>query len=80
MVVRPSRAELAFAVADDYQGHGLGAALMRHLTAIARGAGLKEFVAEVLAETRPDAARVRTERIAAQERRDGTVIHVTLQL
>ena len=40
-------------MADDYQGHGLGAALMRHLAAIARGAGLKEFIAEVLAENAP---------------------------
>jgi GNAT superfamily N-acetyltransferase len=34
-------AELAFAVVDQYQGQGLGAALMRHLIGIARMAGLR---------------------------------------
>jgi GNAT superfamily N-acetyltransferase len=53
IVVKPGQAEVAFAVVDDYQGQGLGGALMRHLTKIARAAGLKEFVAEVLAENAP---------------------------
>jgi ribosomal protein S18 acetylase RimI-like enzyme len=48
VVVKPGQAEVAFAVTDDYQGQGIGAALMRHLVAIGRGAGLREFIAEVL--------------------------------
>jgi GNAT superfamily N-acetyltransferase len=38
IVVRPGTAELAFAVVDKYQGRGIGAALMRHLAALARDA------------------------------------------
>jgi len=45
---QPGVAEVAFAVVDEYQGHGIGAALLRHLATIARDGGLKEFTAEVL--------------------------------
>ena len=38
---------------DDYQGKGLGTALMRHIAAIARDAGLTELCAEVLPARRP---------------------------
>jgi RimJ/RimL family protein N-acetyltransferase len=48
VMVTPGRAELAFAVIDEYQGQGIGAALMRSLLEIARGAGVLEFVADVL--------------------------------
>ena len=50
IVTQPGRAELAFVVVDAYQGKGIGTALMRHLLAIARKAGLKELTAEVLPE------------------------------
>jgi len=50
IVVQPGQAELAFVVVDTYQGKGIGTALMRHLLAIARDAGLKELTAEVLRE------------------------------
>ena len=50
VVVRPGTAELAFAVIDEYQGRGIGAALMRHLTLLARAGGIKELIAEVLPE------------------------------
>src|SRR5258707_5896944 len=50
VVLEPGRAEVAFALIDDYHGQGIGAALMRDLAAIARDAGLKEFIAEVLPE------------------------------
>jgi RimJ/RimL family protein N-acetyltransferase len=46
--IEPGRAEVAFAVIDQYQGQGIGNALLRHLAAIAHEAGLKELVAEVL--------------------------------
>src|SRR5215475_14697243 len=49
VVFEPGRAEVAFAVVDDYQGQGIGQALMRHLVTIARDAGLAELTAEVLA-------------------------------
>jgi GNAT superfamily N-acetyltransferase len=43
----PGRAELAFALIDEYQGQGIGTAL---ISTIARGAGLQELIAEVLPE------------------------------
>src|SRR3954469_25760236 len=48
IVLQPGRAEAAFTVVDQFQGQGLGTALLRHLAAIAGDAGIHEFVAEVL--------------------------------
>jgi GNAT superfamily N-acetyltransferase len=53
VVVEPGKAEVAFVVIDPYQGRGIGAALMRHLAAVARAAGLQELIAEVLPENKP---------------------------
>jgi RimJ/RimL family protein N-acetyltransferase len=50
IVVKRGQAELAFAVADRFQGCGIGTALMRHLAMIAKEAGLRELIAEVLPE------------------------------
>jgi RimJ/RimL family protein N-acetyltransferase len=50
VVTRPGQAEVAFVVVDAYQGQGIGALLTRHLTALARSAGLGELVADVLPE------------------------------
>ena len=50
IVVRPGTAELAFMVEDGCQGLGIGGVLLRHLVALARTAGLKELIAEVLPE------------------------------
>lgn len=80
VVVRPGSAELAFAVVDDRQGLGLGTLLMRHLAAIARRAGLREFVAEVLAENEPMLHVFARSGMGLAARRDGAVVHVTLQL
>ncbi|MBO0841345.1 MAG: GNAT family N-acetyltransferase, partial [Sciscionella sp.] len=43
-------AEVAFVIADEHQGRGLGSILLEHLAAAARESGLDRFVAEVLAE------------------------------
>src|SRR3974377_505236 len=48
VVAEPGEAEVAFTVVDKYQGKGVGAALLRHLTVIARQAGLRRFVSHVL--------------------------------
>src|SRR3954465_766324 len=53
IVGQPRTAEVAFAVVDEHQGQGIGAALMRHLAAIARRSGLNELIAEVLPENVP---------------------------
>ena len=44
----PRRAEVAFAVADDLHGRGIGTRLLERLAAHASAAGIEEFVAEVL--------------------------------
>ena len=53
IVSAPGSAEMAFAVDDVHQGLGIGSLLMRHLAAIAEGAGLQTLKAEVLADNAP---------------------------
>ncbi|HEX2154525.1 MAG TPA: GNAT family N-acetyltransferase [Acidimicrobiia bacterium] len=48
----PSIAEVAFAVADDHQGRGIGTELLLLLTSYARSHGVKQFRAFVLPENR----------------------------
>src|SRR5258708_24512864 len=50
IIVQPGQAEIAFVVVDAYQGQGVGTILMRHLALLARDAGLKELIADVLPE------------------------------
>jgi len=80
IVSEPGRAEVAFAVDDLHQGLGIATRLMRHLVLIAREAGLRELVAEVL----PDNASMLKifERcgLATTTRREGGVVHVTMAL
>jgi len=51
-VNEPGVAEAAVVVRDDYQHVGLGTALLQRMREVARGAGLKAFTAEVLAENK----------------------------
>jgi acyl-CoA synthetase (NDP forming) len=60
----PAAAEVAFAVADDLQGKGLGTRLLERLAARAGASGIRSFVAEVLAE---NAAMVRVFRDAGYQ-------------
>jgi RimJ/RimL family protein N-acetyltransferase len=80
IVTEPGKAEIAFVVIDDYQGQGLGTLLMRHLAAIARKAGLKELIAEVLPEN--TAMRKVFGKFGFQVKRGGdpTVVHLVLTL
>jgi acetate---CoA ligase (ADP-forming) len=45
----PAAAEVAFTVADDYQGRGVGTRLLEQLADRAGGHGIRRFLAEVLA-------------------------------
>jgi RimJ/RimL family protein N-acetyltransferase len=80
VVVQPGTAEVAFAVVDEFQGKGIGSTLMRHLTRLAREAGLKEIIAEVLPE---NAAMLKVFEKSGTEvatKRDAGVVHVRLQI
>jgi GNAT superfamily N-acetyltransferase len=78
VVVRPGTAELAFAVIDEYQGCGIGAALMRHLTLLARAGGIKELIAEVLPENIPMLKVFERSGLAFQTKYRAGVVDVTL--
>jgi GNAT superfamily N-acetyltransferase len=80
IVVQPEKAEVAFVVVDDYQGQGIGAALMRHLTTIARDAGLKELMAEVLADNISMLKVFEKSGLLLSTTREAGVVHVALQL
>ena len=49
----PARAEVAFAIADDYQGRGIGTRLLEHLASVARARSVHYFDAYVLADNGP---------------------------
>jgi RimJ/RimL family protein N-acetyltransferase len=73
-------AEVAFAVIDPYQGQGLGTILMRHIAALAREAGLRELVAEVLPENTPMLKVMEKCGLHMTTSRAAGVVHVTLAL
>jgi RimJ/RimL family protein N-acetyltransferase len=56
-----------------------GAALMRHLATLGRDAGLREFIAEVLAENAPMLNVFERSGLTMNTRREGPVVHVTLR-
>jgi GNAT superfamily N-acetyltransferase len=76
----PGCAEVAFTVIDDYQGQGIGSALLRHIIAVARSAGLTALVAEVLAENTQMIKAFQRWHPYVSIRHDGSVVHVALDL
>jgi GNAT superfamily N-acetyltransferase len=80
IIVEPGRAEVAFAVVDEYQGRGIGKALMQHLAKIARAAGLHIFIAEVLAENTPMLQLFKTCGLQLRTTREDQVVHVAISL
>jgi GNAT superfamily N-acetyltransferase len=80
IVLQSGKAEVAFAVIDQYQGQGIGAALMRHLAEIARAAGLKELIAEVLPENTPMLKVFEKSGLRLSTKREPQVVHVVLEL
>jgi RimJ/RimL family protein N-acetyltransferase len=80
ILVRPGAAEVAFAVVDEFQGQGIGAALMRHLTTLARDAGLNEFIAEVLSDNIAMLKVFEKSGLSMHTKREARVVHVALKL
>ena len=79
VIAEPGRAEVSFAVIDEYQAKGIGSALMRHLAAIGRQAGLGQFFAEVLSENVPMLKVFERSGLVMTTKREGTVVHVTMR-
>ena len=80
IVVNPGQAEIAFVVVDKYQGQGLGGTLMRHLVTIARRAGLKELIADVLPDNRAMLKVFEKSGLPTGARREPGLVHLTLGL
>jgi GNAT superfamily N-acetyltransferase len=80
IVEKPGTAEVAFAVIDDYQGQGIGAVLLRHLAALARQAGLREFTAEVLPDNTPMLKVFERSGLKFNSKRSADGVHAVLQL
>jgi ribosomal protein S18 acetylase RimI-like enzyme len=80
VVVESGKAELAFAVIDDYQGQSIGRLLMRHLIVIARNAGLVELVADVLPSNSAMLKVFQKSGLPINTRRADGIMHVSLQL
>ena len=73
-------AEIAFAVADGFQGRGIATRLLRRLTAIARRNGVSQFEADVLAENTPMLTVFRHSELRVRESRREGVVHATLSV
>jgi RimJ/RimL family protein N-acetyltransferase len=80
IIVRSGTAELAFAVVDQFQGQGIGAALMRHLTAIAREAGVRELIADVLSDNISMLRVLESSGLPFSTKLEAGVVHVSLKL
>lgn len=80
VVVRPGTAEVAFAVIDEYQGQGIGAALLRHLALLAGAAGIRELIAEVLPENMPMLKVFQKSGLGLKTKRRAGVVDVTLSV
>ncbi|MEU8898096.1 GNAT family N-acetyltransferase [Nocardia sp. NPDC048505] len=69
-------AEVAFVVADEHQGRGLGSILLEHLAGAAAENKIETFVAEVLAENSAMVTVFRDAGYQVERSRDGSVLHL----
>ncbi len=74
------RAEVAFAIADAFQGRGIGTRLLEQLAGVARTEGIRTFDAFVLGENRKMMDVFLGSGYSASRRMDGGVFHVELAL
>ncbi|WP_431970866.1 GNAT family N-acetyltransferase [Nocardia sp. bgisy134] len=72
----PRSAEVAFVVADEHQGRGLGSILLEHLAGAAAESKIETFVAEVLAENTVMVTVFREAGYQVERSRDGSVLHL----
>jgi GNAT superfamily N-acetyltransferase len=75
-----SRAEVAFAVLDDYQGQGIGTLLLKHLARIARSKGITEFTADVLGSNHQMLEVFANSGFPVRDSYTSGIVHVTLDI
>ena len=80
VVIKSGQPEVAFAVIDQFQGQGIATALLRHLSSLAREAGLQEFVAEVLSDNAAMLKVFDKSELKVTKRSESQAIHVVLRL
>ena len=73
-------ADIAFAVAEDFQGRGIATRLLQQLAHIARANGIMQFEADVLAENTPMLSVLRHSGLRMREKQSEGVVHATLFL
>lgn len=66
-------AEVAFVVSDQWQNHGIGTFLLKHLMRVARRNGIRGFTAEVLTENKPMQAVINKSNYKIQSKLNGNV-------
>jgi GNAT superfamily N-acetyltransferase len=76
----PGHAEVAFTVADDLQGRGLGSLLFARLAALARRRGITTFEAEVLPDNEKMLRVFARSGLPQTSRFEGPALHVTIAL
>src|SRR4051794_7509696 len=76
----PKRAEVAFAVADDLQGRGIGTRLLERLAAHGAEAGVEQFVAQVLPQNVAMLKVFSDAGFATHRQLEGGVVEVRLDL
>jgi RimJ/RimL family protein N-acetyltransferase len=80
IMVTPGQAEVAFVVIDAYQSQGIATILMRNLTILARKAGVRELVADVLPENTAMLNVFKKFGFSPGLKRSFEVVHLALQL
>ena len=76
----PARAEVAFAVADELQGKGVGTRLLEQLADEAGRVGIESFLAEVMGENRAMLGVLESAGFEVQREYDSGVAEVTLAI
>jgi acetyl coenzyme A synthetase (ADP forming)-like protein len=76
----PSSAEVAFTVADELQGRGVGTRLLEQLAESAADAGISEFVAEVMPDNRAMLSVFADAGFAVSRRLEGGTTEVRLEI
>ena len=77
---KSKRAEVAFTVADEFQGIGVGSLLLQHLVVVARENGIQEFFATTLVTNQKMLGVFERSRLPMQKRLSGGVVEITISL